>query len=421
MRLSSFALGFGGVFLLKLALDVHLSLSSSSSVFPVVATSAPPRVVEQDLRRFRQQHHHHHHHHPANRTWSATMPSNGSTTSTSCDNISYAFVIGGCNPEDGRYLGFFYNVLVAARRLRNEGSQADVMLLLQLSPNATIHTTLPLAQETALQALNVRIKYLPKSATESFYDTVLNKFRVLELTQYCRVMLLDADVMPLGNLDYLMQLRWLRRNVIVSGALEPANGGMFVVTPGEGQYDRVQDIISRRTQRSRKFDPVWGWGHPISPPVQWVARRPGERGTNWTFHFAFSDQGLLYHYAKYVEQDVSIIFEDRVENWGNFNGTVQLRETFRQHPFRKHSHPRLRVYTMCHKFLCDVMHFVGTKKPWLRRPPKDLSESTQYQDAYYLWWYTLQQLNIELHLGLDFDHWRTWQEAPLGNYATMPR
>jgi hypothetical protein len=115
--------------------------------------------------------------------------------------FAHAFVIGGCTPDSGRYMGFLYNVMVATTVLRDEGSQSDVVLLLQIGPNATA-STIPERQQHALEALGIHIYYIPKSRRESFYDTVLNKFRALQLVQYKKVMLLDADAMPLGNLDY---------------------------------------------------------------------------------------------------------------------------------------------------------------------------------------------------------------------------
>jgi hypothetical protein len=184
---------------------------------------------------------------------------------------------------------------------------------------------------------------------------------------------MDGDVMPLGNLDYLFSLSVegkLKENLVVAGALEPANGGFFMVQPGG--YDSLQTIIRKREGASLRlsggykgyqFDVVRGWGQTIDPPDRWVARRPGERGNNWTFHFAFSDQGLLYHWTKYYKKSVSIVFEDKVENWAaDESGVVRL-EVVLEKPFANFSKPRIRIYAACHKFMCDFMHFAGNKKP----------------------------------------------------------
>ena len=179
--------------------------------------------------------------------------------------------------------------------------------------------------------------------------------------------------MPLGNLDYLFDLSLsgtLKENVVVAGSLEPANGGFFMLRPG--LYDELQGIIRKREETSLtiednnkryKFDELRGWGHVIEPPDYWIARRPGQRGTNWTFHFAFSDQGLLYHWVKYHRQSVSIIFADKVENWASdASGMVRLEEVLSS-PFANFSKPRIHVTAACRKFMCDFMHFVGSKKP----------------------------------------------------------
>ena len=207
-------------------------------------------------------------------------------------------MIGGCHPEKPQYLGFIYNILVTTRILRAEGSTADIVGFFQIAKDSPSET---LSDEDVrlLTAMGVKIMYLPKSEMESFYDTVLNKFKILGLVQYKRVLLLDGDVTPITNLDYLFEMSMqgvLRENVVVNGPWEPANAGFFMVAPQEGDVDQIQAIIDRREQEAvnitdgHKFDVVRGWGHVIEESDPWLARK--QHGTNWTFHFGFSDQGL---------------------------------------------------------------------------------------------------------------------------------
>jgi alpha-N-acetylglucosamine transferase len=72
--------------------------------------------------------------------------------------------------------------------------------------NESPATELPDEDVRGLQGLNVKIRYIPKSAHESFYATVMQKFRILSLTEYRRVILMDGDVMPLTNLDYIFEM-----------------------------------------------------------------------------------------------------------------------------------------------------------------------------------------------------------------------
>ena len=362
-------------------------------------------------------------------TSSLWSTSNASAVSSSISKYAYAFVIGGCDPEKPRYRGFVYNILVSARILQEEGSKADIVAYFQLSYKSPA-TELPDEDTRLLAALGVQVLYIPKSKLESFYDTVMNKFRIVSLTQYRRVLLMDGDVMPVANLDYLFELSdgenaILKENVVVSGPLEPANGGFFILAPHRGEWDLMNQIIQAREEAAKdlpghKFDEIRGWGHAIIPPDKWVARN--KHGTNWTFHFGFSDQGLLYHYTKYVKKSVSIIhYKNLVENWGASgpNGTVEL-ELIIQDPFANYSKPRIRESDSCRKFMCDYIHFSGRGKPWLHRPPDDIiaGHPTKNGDSKHLWWNTLYELNNELDIGLNFSAWNTIGQRPLlGLYA----
>jgi hypothetical protein len=85
---------------------------------------------------------------------------------------AYAFVLGGCNPDDESptYRYFVYNILVSARVLRDAGSQADIVAFFQISYQST-YDKLPSEDVRLLEAMNVRIEYIPKSPHENFYRT----------------------------------------------------------------------------------------------------------------------------------------------------------------------------------------------------------------------------------------------------------
>jgi hypothetical protein len=60
------------------------------------------------------------------------------------------------------------------------------------------------------------------------YRTMLDKFRILSLTECNRVLFMDGDVMARGSFDYLYHLSMsgtLGENVVVAGKTEPVKGG----------------------------------------------------------------------------------------------------------------------------------------------------------------------------------------------------
>jgi lipopolysaccharide biosynthesis glycosyltransferase len=360
------------------------------------------------------------------------------TITTSSAKYAYAFLIGGCNVggSNAHYRGFLYNVLVATQILREEGSTADFIILIQISSKSAARH-LPTHEETWLQSLGIRIIYIPKSPNlETFYDLQMQKFLVFNLTEYRRVLYMDGDVMPITNLDYLFRLSDdggpLKEVVIVAGNTEPAHGGFFLIAPEQGEYEKIQKIIRLHEEKARylkghKFDVELGWGHRIVHPDQWKSRK--ENGTEWTFHGAFADQGLLYHYAKYVKKNVSILYNQTygIENYSQAeDGTVSM-DILDYSIFPKDRAFRFHDDIACEKFLCDFIHFVGKNKPWLNHP-KDVmngianakaKNSLNYIKAQQTWFKTLFQLNTALSMELDFRNWDAGGKPPLGLFPKL--
>jgi hypothetical protein len=153
---------------------------------------------------------------------------------------------------------------------------------------------LPEADIKLLNAMNIKFDYIPKNKDQSFYHIMLDKFRILTLTQYERVLFLDGDIMPRRNLDYLFELSVsgvLKKNALIAGRLEPGNGGFFLMTPEEGAHQRILEIIDAKNRRGRSLPyPHWdediGWGHKIEAPDHYELNS-GRKNTSWSFHGAF--------------------------------------------------------------------------------------------------------------------------------------
>jgi hypothetical protein len=331
---------------------------------------------------------------------------------------AYAFVIGGCSPAKPAYRNYIHNILVATRILRSEGSKADVFVFFQMSYDSP-RDTLPEEDVRVLEAMNIKFRYIPKSKIENFFKTMLDKFRVLGLTEYRRVLFMDGDVMPTGNLDYLFELSdgpdaILKPNLVLTGSQEPANGGFFMLAPGEGELEEMNEIIHQREVKAQflphpYFDQVAGWGHEILPPDKWD--RLYDSGTNWTFWAAFADQGLLYHWVKYAKKSVSIAYHDKIQNFGALpDGTIVLENTL-DRPFANHSKPIkcLNRYKLCKMGAPrnDHVHFTGRSKPWFHGPPANVTVENRLDSDAHFWYYHLEQINDELDMGLNFTGWTT--------------
>lgn len=422
----------------------------------------------------------------------ATTPSVLLQPPVSLSKYAYAFVLDidydrSRDDKNLTHYTFLYNVLVGTRMLLEQGAQANVVLLLpmafhSLTVNAPIGAETSMEQPAlnsnaasttvllrALTSLGVKIEYYnrsePTDATSGGWpeNNALQKFRILTLTQYRRVLFLDGHaVLPIGNLDYLLTMsdpnstdhnataaNVLKENVVVMGPNEPATSGLFVLTPGLGEYERLCQIVQNTRKRlaqaaavaaaavassslntttlSWSWDEANGWGHVFTDNDTWECRNckraRNRRNTKWNFPSAASDQGLLYHWTKYVKRSVSIVSgrigrDQAVQNYAwSAESAAVVREAHYRLPFDAVARPLFFQGTSCHTFMCDYIHFEESEKPWLQRPPsadnvslpasknaKDLSVIwwKKYEDSNTLWWRTLYALDKGMHERFNF-------------------
>jgi hypothetical protein len=203
----------------------------------------------------------------------------------------YAFLIGGVSEDNPGYRGFLYTAMIASKVLRQYGSTADVLVMIQFAHTSN-YTALPEAE--MLGQLRIRLQYLPRATSQgSFADVVLQKFQVLELVEYRRVLFLDADVLPLNNLDYVFEMSEtgvIQPNLVVATRAEPTNAGFWLIAPAKGDHAVLQQIVRDHVD---PFDRTVGWGHSFRDAGdRWEAVLTSYN--KWKFWCAHLDQGLLY-------------------------------------------------------------------------------------------------------------------------------
>ena len=355
---------------------------------------------------------------------------------------AYAFLIGGVHEHRPAYRGFLYDVLISAHILRKVGSTMDVWLFVQISPDSNL-TKLPDEDARHVDSLNIRTRYVDKpKVKETFNELVYDKFRILQLTEYRRVMFLDADAIPLTNLDYMFRLSegenpLLQPNFIVASRGEPCNAGLFILEPKDGEWENLQRVITKQHEDAKnlpypKFDREYGWGHSFKKAGdQWEGIE--QNGTMWKYHASHSDQGLLYFWVKYVKQNVSIAIGNKLVRWV----PGQDGRPFRKEELHRALHPHMANEPLAWQFSCDrkdsyyctapyreYAHFMGGGKPWQKGNGLVAARGTSTSDrwaAYRLWFEELGEINELLGMGLDLSAMgrgiENMTETPLGHMA----
>jgi hypothetical protein len=356
---------------------------------------------------------------------------------------AYAFLMAGVDVSNPGYRGILYNVLVSAEILKE--SRADVIVMVQMAHTSSA-TALTGEEEDLLRQMNVKIHYLDLPAKQNFYSIQYEKFHILDLVEYSRVIFMDGDVMPYCPMDYLFELSdpadgvdgILKENLVLAWSMEPAHGGLFMLEPREGDHQLLLDIITRReaeaTKTSAKFDRVRGWGHVITAPDHWhsIGGREGPNATLWKWHGDFADQGLLYYWTKYYKRSVSLVIKDQVENWSSREDQAIMERVIPKGALTPHAclpveyalHGKYAKsrYNPLYAPLRDFRHFSGRHKPWRLVNKIDWNrtltfDDVQHTDAQHYWLYMLRQLNERLGLGLDVTNLHV-PDAPYGEFPT---
>ncbi|EGN93162.1 glycosyltransferase family 8 protein [Serpula lacrymans var. lacrymans S7.3] len=77
-------------------------------------------------------------------------------------------------------------------------------------------------------------------------NTVITKIHVFRLTQYSKVIFLDADILPIRPLSHLFTLPHEFSAVPDVGWPDIFNSGMMVLSPGDDHYNNIQELLKTR-------------------------------------------------------------------------------------------------------------------------------------------------------------------------------
>ena len=402
--------------LLMVLTTIHWVLTSLSNFHPPTIPSDPPFV----------------------------LPSNDATS-----RFAYVFLLGGLDPNNMTpFLGYLYNILVAAFTLRSTGSQADIVLLIQ--PRKPSMKLLPKWTSLLESSMGIKVQYVMDHQEEqqSFFSVMLQKFKILQMTQYKRVLFLDADIVPFCNLDYLFEASMsgiIQPNFVLAGSDAPAAGNFFLLEPAAGDYETLITQIVKPTLDRGKWDGKRGWGHEIDENDPWERLAYGgskfvrrtlpwwhEKGRHWDFHGGPADQGLLYHWVKYVKRNVTIAVGPMVETWKDNSFTdgvlvdqpvlvnrtsshpLQLQSCRRHVPIRFHSKEGTTV---------PYSDYEHNKKIWERGMlPSDISNRFDASSPAQYWFHVLSILDQQFDLQINWARWMDHignKKRPLGTKPSL--
>jgi hypothetical protein len=328
-------------------------------------------------------------------------------------------VIAGCDNQDS-CIGYILNTLVASSILHYHNTTADILLLVRMA-HWMNETRLSSQQEQWLSKARVTLVYLPQLSTDNYGTAILEKFRVLELLYYDRVRFLDADLIPLCNLDGEFQDSYegrIQPFVGRKGSVAPITGCDFMVTPQKGLFERTMNLIHEARQRNHgKWDPQVGFGHQFRPGERWISG--SSSGTGWDFYGASVDQGLLYQLFRYELGNWSDVSETKQVAWEETeeippDGLDSIHPSWaplsngRWSTIRTNHHleawKRIVCFNWNARWPLYNFHFNGNKKPWrnditVDQIPQILEDwTTATQHEFWFYWLGVANQTLDLRL-----------------------
>jgi len=212
---------------------------------------------------------------------------------------AYAAMIAGVGVK-GSHSGYVYNVAIAARRLRRFGSTADFVAMVIIADGEPL-AALPEKDARVLSVSGVSVRYTKTLIGPlNFASTVAAKFYSWQLTMYDAVQFLDADVMPMRNMDALFSFPSF---AACPGRVSPLNSGYLMARPSCDIFADLLDLHALKYHGDINWNMSVGWG------VRRMAWRNvfNRERADWNFHGAQHEQGLLWYYFRFVRREMHII------------------------------------------------------------------------------------------------------------------
>lgn len=174
---------------------------------------------------------------------------------------------------------YLCGAIVLAQSIRRAGSTRDLVLLHDHTVSKPALRTLAAAGWIPRKIKRIRN---PRAARGTYNEYNYSKFRLWQLSEYERVVFVDADILVLRNLDVLFRFPQLTA-VGNDGSL--FNSGIMVIEPSQCTFDAL--IRNRRTIRSYNggdqgfLNEVFVWWHRLPRRVNYLknfwANTTGER------------------------------------------------------------------------------------------------------------------------------------------------
>lgn len=227
------------------------------------------------------------------------------------------FVMIGPFSKTRTYTKWLFAVVALRNALRQRGSTADFVCLCALrNDNGHQEQRMLPSEESLLLASGIRWRYVRAPFGQGGFHMGHFKLWAWQHTEYERIQLLDADLMPLTNLDQFFHLPIQSDYIGCPGKVSTLNAGWFSLRPSCEHFAAMTTLVNQ--YRANKWDKALGWGHEL---VTWRNAQGVMMKQGWDFFDSRGNQGHMYSYFVFDAADLTLIFDDRIVGYYNRSTT----------------------------------------------------------------------------------------------------
>ena len=289
------------------------------------------------------------------------------------------FVVIGPFTNKRAYTGWLYAIVALSNALKLHGSTADVVVLCAQLRGA-LHA-LP-EEEDLLSRRGIHWRYVTALYGAAGYNLGHFKLWAWQHTEYNRIQLLDADVLPLVGMDRFFGFfgdSFDSDFVGCPGKVSALNAGWFLLRPSCGHFKAMTQLLRKNTaaNRRRPWDTTLGWGHALP---YWTNFAGKTMNAGWNFFDANGNQGHMFSYFLFDAEDLTLIYKDKVVSYGR--GRLERNESLLE---QLGTHDPTRAKKLHEEvfegaYPCPFpqntktsayIHFAGFAKPWTKYDPKN--------------------------------------------------
>ncbi|KAL0449798.1 UNVERIFIED_CONTAM: UDP-glucuronate:xylan alpha-glucuronosyltransferase 1 [Sesamum latifolium] len=205
--------------------------------------------------------------------------------------------------------------IVAAQSIRMSGSTRDLVILVDKSISDHHRNGLELA---GWQVRTIERIRNPKAEKEAYNEWNYSKFRLWQLTDYDKIIFIDADMLILRNIDFLFSMP----EISATGNNGPRfNSGVMVIEPSNSTFellmDHINEIESYNGGDQGYLNEIFTWWHRIPRHMNflkhfWIGDDEQVRQTK--VHLFEAEPPILY-VLHYLGNKPWVCFRDYDCNW----------------------------------------------------------------------------------------------------------